>query len=892
MGHFMITGVGRLFCAFFAGRGLAVCALHAAMLAFTLLALLIAHPAPALADNKIALVVGNSLYRNVPALTNPVNDAADVAESLRRLGFSVKHFADLDYDGFRRSLIDFGQAAKTADKAVIFYAGHGVEIDGKNWLIPVDAEIKSEIDVYAEAINLETLIDLSVLPKVIGLVVLDACRNNPFANASVEGRSLNTPNSPASTGGAEKKQNSPPPSPAKDATLPGTPASGLAPVDVTDNVLVAFSAAAGTTASDGDGRNSPYSGALLRYVEKPGLEINYLFRDVHDDVLKATRNNQEPAVYGTLSKDEIYLKEGDARVASVDQEAAAEKLAWAFVRATNDIAVLRRFSAQFPSSLHRADITARLAQLEAAEKFAWDMVGRQHSASAYRAFLDIYPFGDHADEARVTLASLGSNPDDGQTINLPKPPEATYTLASADALDKPDEDSESIEKAWAVLKDSRDQDVTGRFAKKFPSLRHHRLPPGSDFGLRPVNSTEWMLTTANDAEVNRCFKGDAEACLTAIDKYPDYVQLRFQLCRAAGHLKPVQDPLDRVRANSTDSCMLDAVEDARARGYLVSAFTRSEAEERRNQEYRLAVSHVQQNVGNIVGNTVSNVVSNVVGNAAGIAAAAAAANAANAAGAAGTGAAFPAPVLLAVPLVRWNAQLNSVKAALGSGSSTPKATPVTPAITTNTTKVTIPGANAAGTAATNAASKASSSAATNAAKAVTNAATNAAAKAAINAASSAASKAATNAAANAASKAASNAASNAASKAASNAASRAAGNAASNAASKAASNAASKAAGNAASNAASKINIPSDIRLKEDIVPLGRTRDGLQIYRYRYIGDDTYYVGVMAQEVAERLPDAVTRGKDGYLRVDYARLGLTFMTFEEWSRRNASAVNN
>jgi uncharacterized caspase-like protein len=897
MEHFVSTGVGRLFYAFFAGRRLTVCALHAAMLAVALLALLVAHPARTLADDKIALVVGNSLYRNVPALTNPVNDAADVAESLRRLGFSVQHVADLDYDGFRRALIDFGQAAKTADKAVIFYAGHGVEIDGKNWLIPVDAEIKSEIDVYAEAINLETLIDLSVLPKVIGLVVLDACRNNPFASVSAGGRALSTPNTPPPTGGAEKKPNPPLPAAAKDATLPGTPAGGLAPVDVTDNVLVAFSAAAGTTASDGDGRNSPYSGALLRYVEKPGLEINYLFRDVHDDVLKATRNNQEPAVYGTLSKDEIYLKEGDARVAAVDQEAAAEKLAWAFVRATNDIAVLRRFSAQFPSSLHKADITARLAQLEAAEKFAWDMVAHQHSASAYRAFLDIYPFGDHADEARVTLASLGSNPDDGQTFNLPKPPEATYALASAapDAVDKPDEDSESIEKAWAVLKDSRDQDVTGRFAKKFPSLRHHRLPPGSDFGLRPVNSTEWMLTTADDAEVNRCFKGDAEACLSAVDKYPDYVQLRFQLCRATRHLKPLQDAPDRVRANSTDSCMLDAVEDARARGYLVSAFTRSEAEELRNQEYRVAVSHVQQNVGNIVGNTVSNVVSNVVGNAAGIAAAAAAANAA---GAAGTGAAFPAPVLLAVPLVRWNAQLNSVKAVLGSGGgSTPKATLIAPAITpTNATKVVVPGANAAGTAATNAAtnaaSKASSSAATNAAKAVTNAATNAAAKAATSAASNAASKAASSAASNAASKAASNAASNAAGKAASNAASRAAGNAASNAASKAASNAASKAAGNAASNAASKINIPSDIRLKEDIVLLGRTHDGLQIYRYRYIGDDTFYVGVMAQEVAERAPDAVTRSEDGYLTVDYARLGLIFMTFEEWSRQNGSAANN
>jgi len=124
-------------------------------------------------------------------LTNPVNDAADMAASLRRLGFSVKRFADLDYDGFGSALIEFGHEAKIADKAVIFYAGHGVDIHGKNWLIPVDAEIKSEIDVYAEGINLETLIDLSVMPKVIGLVILDACRNNPFARMQGQGRSLN-----------------------------------------------------------------------------------------------------------------------------------------------------------------------------------------------------------------------------------------------------------------------------------------------------------------------------------------------------------------------------------------------------------------------------------------------------------------------------------------------------------------------------------------------------------------------------------------------------------------------------------------------------------------------------------------------------------------------------
>jgi Chaperone of endosialidase len=112
------------------------------------------------------------------------------------------------------------------------------------------------------------------------------------------------------------------------------------------------------------------------------------------------------------------------------------------------------------------------------------------------------------------------------------------------------------------------------------------------------------------------------------------------------------------------------------------------------------------------------------------------------------------------------------------------------------------------------------------------------------------------------------------------------------AAAKAASHAASKAASNAASNAASHVAIPSDIRLKQDITAVGRTPDGLHLYRYRYIGDDVFYVGVMAQEVAECEPDAVMRGKDGYLRVDYDKLGLRLLTFEDWTRRQAANREN
>ena len=125
----------------FPSRPPLVAALRAATFCLTLLVLSASCVVSASAEERIALVIGNSEYRNVSKLPNPVNDAADMAESLKRLGFNVKHLTDVDYDSFRHALIDFGNAAKTADKAVIFYAGHGVEIDGKNWLIPVDAVV-------------------------------------------------------------------------------------------------------------------------------------------------------------------------------------------------------------------------------------------------------------------------------------------------------------------------------------------------------------------------------------------------------------------------------------------------------------------------------------------------------------------------------------------------------------------------------------------------------------------------------------------------------------------------------------------------------------------------------------------------------------------------------
>ena len=235
--------------------------------------------APASADGKrVALVVGNSAYRNVPELPNPANDAGAVAAALNRLGFSVTLIANASFEEMRRGLITLGREAAGADMAVMYFAGHGMEISGENWLIPIDAELKKDIDAENEAISLRSVMLQVSNTTSLGLVVLDACRNNPFAAKMHRALALR-----AATAG------------------------GLGRIEPVGNVLVAYAARDGTTALDGDGRNSPFTTALLHNIETPGIEVTFMFRNVRDDVMEATRNEQQPFVYGSLSRRAIYL---------------------------------------------------------------------------------------------------------------------------------------------------------------------------------------------------------------------------------------------------------------------------------------------------------------------------------------------------------------------------------------------------------------------------------------------------------------------------------------------------------------------------------------------------------------------------------------------------------
>ena len=203
---------------------------------FLLPVLLLFFCQPAWAGNRVALVIGNSAYKNAAPLSNPVNDAAIVEATLTNAGFDVVQTRrDLQAIEMRRTLRDFADQARDADVAVIYYAGHGMEIEGTNYLIPVDATLERDTDVYDEAFSLDRVM-LAIEPaRQLRLVILDACRNNPFSEKmkrTVGSRSISR---------------------------------GLARIEpATANTLVAFAAKAGSTASDGNSKNSPY--ACLLYT--------------------------------------------------------------------------------------------------------------------------------------------------------------------------------------------------------------------------------------------------------------------------------------------------------------------------------------------------------------------------------------------------------------------------------------------------------------------------------------------------------------------------------------------------------------------------------------------------------------------------------------------------
>lgn len=304
--------------------------------------LLIFSMTAARAERRIALVVGNANYTNPSlVLPNPRNDAEDVAAALGSLGFEVIQAIDTSKGDLESKMANFARLATDSDAALFYYAGHAVQYQGRNYLMPIDAQVEDEVSLRFQMVPID---DVRVaLDRATGVkvMILDACRNNPL----VETLRRRTSGNSRGFGGAR----------------------GLARIDKTQGMVIAYSTAADEVAADGNGRNSPFTGALLKRLKEPGLEIEQLFRRVAGDVNSATGGRQRPETYISLLSD-YYLNQTD-------------RIAYDAIRESTDTKALQTFISRYPTSSYAADARNRIQRLDlAAQERLLEQVRQQQTA--------------------------------------------------------------------------------------------------------------------------------------------------------------------------------------------------------------------------------------------------------------------------------------------------------------------------------------------------------------------------------------------------------------------------------------------------------------------------------------------------------------------------------
>ncbi|MGP0094983.1 MAG: SUMF1/EgtB/PvdO family nonheme iron enzyme [Xanthobacteraceae bacterium] len=295
--------------------------------------------APGRAEKRVALVIGNSAYQNTPVLSNPKNDATDLSAALRTLGFDVILSTDLDKRGMDEVFGRFARLARDADAALFFYAGHGIQFAGSNYLMPIDAKLQDEADLPYEMAKVDDIIGDLSRAKNIRIIMLDACRDNPMA----ERLRMSLPSS-------------------RSAAV----SRGLARIERTQGLITAFATQPGQVAADGVGtRNSPFTAAVLKYIATPDIEATALFRRVAQEVNQSTAGKQLPEVSLSLLGD-FYFAGHDSAPAAISPSPPLNEpaQAWAAIQNSTNATVLEEFIKRFSDSFYASLARVRLNELK------------------------------------------------------------------------------------------------------------------------------------------------------------------------------------------------------------------------------------------------------------------------------------------------------------------------------------------------------------------------------------------------------------------------------------------------------------------------------------------------------------------------------------------------
>ena len=408
-----------------------------AMLASAMAMALATGPASA-ADHRVAFVVGNSHYKNSSYnLENPDNDARAVAAKLKALGFDTVEAYDYDLEQFGQALQKFSSHAQNADAVLFYYAGHAMQLEGKNYLMPVDADPKTAFQAKHQMINLDEVHNALDRSSGVKIMILDACRDNPMAKRIYANRSL----------GGDR---------------------GLARVDVAQGLITFYAAAPGDVASDGQGGHSPFTKALLDHIGDAGVDIIDMFRLVSDEVKTNTGGRQTPNIDMISAPTSFFL--------------VSPEFAWDKIKDSHNPDIFRRFIERYPNSAQALIAKEQYDKFKAENdaKLHWETIRNLKDPEAFRDFIKQYPNSVLSDFAHKRLTQLAANgwdqikssndPDDFRTFADQFPDSVESPLAQ-----KRGDELRRAAETWNRIKESGNLDEFRQFVERYPNSAQMRL---------------------------------------------------------------------------------------------------------------------------------------------------------------------------------------------------------------------------------------------------------------------------------------------------------------------------------------------------------------------------------------------------------------------------------
>jgi len=360
-------------------------------------------------EKRVALVIGNNDYQNFVKLDNPANDADSLAEVLKSINFDVVLYKNTTLHSFYRALSEFNKKAKDADVALIYFAGHGVQFNSKNYLLQVDDEAETLDDISIGSVPVERVLEILNAMAGVKVLILDACRNNPAKHDPTASRSIDD-------------------SLSRDV--------GLARLEDYDTsggrgMVIAYATSPNHVAADGSGKNSPYNDALVKWISAPDMTIQDILSNVRDEVVAATKKKQFPIFDSSLWPYKL-------------NSSGSEWVEWNKVKKSDDISEWRRFLDQHPDSAHAPDAKHKVEIMQAnLAEAAWTRIKDSSDPAELKKFKETFPDSPHAAEADKTIAALEQKRGD-----------------------------QSLEKEWDRLKVGSDIGGLQDFRRRYPNSSH------------------------------------------------------------------------------------------------------------------------------------------------------------------------------------------------------------------------------------------------------------------------------------------------------------------------------------------------------------------------------------------------------------------------------------